>query len=144
MRKQSAVTAQLISAIVFTKQIVQSLYFLYPKFQASRHLLLYSPVCVGPGRKPRRPAFSERGSFVPGDMSASSYTGEWLAAGMWSAAFFLTNLKWNKTNWHMNRVNSKQANLFIAICWATSWKTSSLHNLCERCRSAVRGNRTAD
>ena len=30
---------------------------------ASSHLLwLYSPVCVGPGRKPRRPVFSQRGS----------------------------------------------------------------------------------
>ena len=39
-----------------TARIVQSLYFLNPKFQASSHLLwLYSPVCVGPGRKPRRP-----------------------------------------------------------------------------------------
>ena len=48
-----AVTAKLISAFVFATQIVQSLYFLNPKFQASRHLLwLYSPVCVGPGRKP--------------------------------------------------------------------------------------------
>ena len=29
------------------------MYFLNPKFQASSHLLwLYSPVCVGPGRKP--------------------------------------------------------------------------------------------
>ena len=35
--------------------MVQSLYFLKPKFQASSHLLwLYSPVCVGPGRKPER------------------------------------------------------------------------------------------
>ena len=39
--------------------IVQSLYCLNPKFQVSIHLLwLYSPVCVGPGRKPRR-----RGSY---------------------------------------------------------------------------------
>ena len=30
----------------------------------SSHLLwLYSPVCVGPGRKPRRPVFSQRGSI---------------------------------------------------------------------------------
>ena len=37
---------------------------LLPKFQASSHLLWsYSPVCVGPGRKPRRPAFSQRGSY---------------------------------------------------------------------------------
>ena len=34
-----------------------------PKFQASSHLIwLYSAVCVGPGRKPRRPGFSQRGS----------------------------------------------------------------------------------
>ena len=59
-----AVTAKLISAFVFATQIVQSLYFLNPKFQASSRLLwLHSPVCVGPGRKPRRPVFSQRGSF---------------------------------------------------------------------------------
>ena len=40
------VTVKLISAFVFTTRIVQSLYFLNPKFQASSHLLwLYSPVC---------------------------------------------------------------------------------------------------
>ena len=34
------------------------------KLQTSSHLLsLYSPVCVGPGRKPRRPVFSQRGSY---------------------------------------------------------------------------------
>ena len=61
---REAVTAKLISAFVFATQIVQSLYFLSPKIQASSHLLwLYSPVCVGPGRKPRRPVFSERGSY---------------------------------------------------------------------------------
>ena len=69
MRKQRrrsafAVTAKLISAFVFATQIVQSLYYLNPKFQASSHLLwLYRPVCVGPGRKPRRPVFSKRGSY---------------------------------------------------------------------------------
>ena len=48
----------------FPTRIVQFLVYLYPKFQASSHLLwLYSPVCVGPGRKPRRPVFSERGSY---------------------------------------------------------------------------------
>ena len=47
------VTAQLISAFVFATQMVQSLYFLNTKVKASSHLLLlYSPVCVGPGRKP--------------------------------------------------------------------------------------------
>ena len=45
--------AELISAFVFATWIGQSLYFLNPKFQASSHLMwLYSPVCVGPGRKP--------------------------------------------------------------------------------------------
>ena len=50
---------------VFATQIVQSLYFLNTKFQASSHLMpLYSPVSVGPGRKPRRPVFSQRGSYA--------------------------------------------------------------------------------
>ena len=35
---------------------MQSLYFLNPKLHASSYLLwLYSPVCVGPGRKSRKP-----------------------------------------------------------------------------------------
>ena len=43
-----AVIAKLISAFVFAIRIVQSLYYLNPKFQASSHFLwLYSPVCVG-------------------------------------------------------------------------------------------------
>ena len=54
----------LISAFVFATRIVQFLYYLNPKFQASSHLMwLYSPVCMGPGRKPRRPVFSQRGSY---------------------------------------------------------------------------------
>ena len=58
-----AVTAKLINVFVFATRIVQSLYYLNPKFQVPRHLLwLYSPVCVGPGRKPRRPVFWRRGS----------------------------------------------------------------------------------
>ena len=58
-----AVTAQLISAFVFSIRIVKILYYLNQKSQASSHLLwLYSPICVGPGRKPRRPVFSQRGS----------------------------------------------------------------------------------
>ena len=59
-----AVTAKLISVFVFATQIVQSLFFLNPKFQASSHLLsLHSPDCVGPGRKPRRLVFSQGGSY---------------------------------------------------------------------------------
>ena len=62
-----AVTAKLISAFVFAIGIVQSLYYIHPKFQASNHLRwLYKPVCVGPGRKPRRPVFSQRGSYDEG------------------------------------------------------------------------------
>ena len=58
------VTAQLISAFVFAIRIVQSLYYLNAKFKASSHLLrLQCLPCVGPGRKPRRPVFSRRGSF---------------------------------------------------------------------------------
>ena len=50
--------------LCFATRIVQSLYFLYTKFQASSHRMwLYSPVCVGPGRIPRRPVFSQRGSY---------------------------------------------------------------------------------
>ena len=45
--------------------MVQPLYFLNTKCQASSHLVwLYSLVCVGPGRKPRRPVFSQRGSYM--------------------------------------------------------------------------------
>ena len=41
--------------------------YVNPKFQSSSHLLRrYSSVCVGPGRKPRRPVFSQRGSMVDG------------------------------------------------------------------------------
>ena len=47
------VTAKLISALVFTTWIVQSVYLLNPKFQASSHLQwLYSLVCVRPGQIP--------------------------------------------------------------------------------------------
>ena len=44
-----AVTAQLISAFIFTTQIVQ--FLLYPKFQDSNFFLrMYRPVCVRPGQ----------------------------------------------------------------------------------------------
>ena len=63
----SAITAQLISVFVFTTKIVQSLYFLNPKFQASSHfLLLFSPVCVGPSRKPE-----DRFSHDPAHISST-------------------------------------------------------------------------
>ena len=59
-----AVTTKLISAFVFATQIVQYPFFLNPKVQASSNFLwLYSPVCVGPRRKPRRQVFARRGLF---------------------------------------------------------------------------------
>ena len=52
------VIVKLIRPFVFATQIVQSLYFLNPKFQASSHLLwLHSLVCVGPGQKPQHTGF---------------------------------------------------------------------------------------
>ena len=49
--------------LVFATRIVQPLYFHNTKVPASSHLMwLYSPICVRPGRKPRRPVFSQRGS----------------------------------------------------------------------------------
>ena len=45
--------AKLISAFVFATWIVQFLFYLNPKFQASSSVLcLYRPVCVGPVQKP--------------------------------------------------------------------------------------------
>ena len=56
---------QLRSNFVFATRIVQFLFYLNPKFQASSSFLsLYRPVCVAPGRKPRRPVFSRRGSLM--------------------------------------------------------------------------------
>ena len=50
---------KLFSAFVFAKYLVQFLYFVNPKFHASGHLVwVYSPVFVGPDRKPRSPVFS--------------------------------------------------------------------------------------
>ena len=51
---QTAITAKVISSFVFATCLEQFLYFLDPKFPVSSQLLsLYSPVCVGPVRKPR-------------------------------------------------------------------------------------------
>ena len=59
-----AKTKTQISAFDFPTQIVQQS-LLNPKFQASSYLLLlYSPACVRPGRKPRIPVFSQRGSYL--------------------------------------------------------------------------------
>ena len=64
VRKQRRRSAAQISTFVFTIWIVQSLLFLNLKFQASSYLLnLYSPLSVGPSRKPRRHVFSRRSSY---------------------------------------------------------------------------------
>ena len=58
-----AVTAQLISAFVLATRIVQFIFYLYPNLQASGSFLrLYIPICVEPGRIPRRLVFSHHGS----------------------------------------------------------------------------------
>ena len=58
------VTAKLISAFVFATWMVQFLFFLNLKFQASSLLLrLYRPVCDIPGRKPRRLVFPRCSSY---------------------------------------------------------------------------------
>ena len=57
-------TKMQISSFVFATWIVQSLFYLNPKFKASSCLLwLYSPVHVRPGRKPRIQVFSRYGSY---------------------------------------------------------------------------------
>ena len=69
MRKQRRRSASRLNreadhSFVFASHKVQSLYFLNLKLQVSGHLLwLYSPACVGPGWKSRRPVFSQRGSY---------------------------------------------------------------------------------
>ena len=63
MQISFAVTTKLICIFIFATWIVQSLFYLNPKFQVSSHLLcVYSLVCVRPGWKPLRPGFSQRGS----------------------------------------------------------------------------------
>ena len=90
-----AVTAKLINAFVFAIRIVQSLYYLHPKFQASSHFLwLYRPVCVGPGKKPRIPVFSQRGSL---EFLSCHVTPRCCALGQWSTSYFT----WN---WHVDRL----------------------------------------
>ena len=73
-----AVTEKLIVAIVFSTQIVQSLFFLNPKSQAFSLLLwLYRLVCVRPGRKPKLLVFLCKGSI-------SIIPCSWLFAWRWS------------------------------------------------------------
>ena len=63
---------------------------LLPKFQASGNLLwLYSLVCVGPGQKPQRQVFSQRGSD---DVTLNNYQGE---QHNWSFLFLFRQIKFD-------------------------------------------------
>ena len=63
LRSNCAAADQHLSSFVFATRIVLSLYFPNTKLQAANHFVwLYGLVCVGPGGKPRRPVFSQRGS----------------------------------------------------------------------------------
>ena len=58
--------SKLISAFVFATRIVQLLFYLNPKFQASSSFLcLYRPVCIGPVRKPHCWFSHEAAHFRP-------------------------------------------------------------------------------
>ena len=61
--------------LCFATCIEKCVYFLNRKFQASSYpQRLYCPVSVGPGRKPRRPVFSQRGSFVIGEAAVVEFS----------------------------------------------------------------------
>ena len=63
------IAALLISAFVFATRIVQSIFLINTKFQASIPIhRLYSPACVGPGRNPE-----DRLPHDACDMSESSF-----------------------------------------------------------------------
>ena len=63
-------TAKLISAFVFATRIVQFLYFLNPKFQASSSFLcLYRSVCVRPVQKPHCLFSHEAAHMIPFSLS---------------------------------------------------------------------------
>ena len=106
-----AVTAKLISAFVFATQIVQSLHFLNTKFQASSSLLwLYNPVCVWPGRKPQRPVFSQQGSYLHLNWTASvpaSFASGY--AYMYLHCFFFLNEPHHEKNGFMHMQKNKRS-----------------------------------
>ena len=62
---------------MFSTFLVQSLYCLYQKFQASSHLpWLHSPVCARPGWKPRGQVFHDAAQFHLTENSAHNMTAE--------------------------------------------------------------------
>ena len=52
---------------------------------------LYSPVCVGPGPKPRRPVFSQRGSYTRHSKSRRVIAGGGVGVGSGGAGFSLVD-----------------------------------------------------
>ena len=69
-----AVTAQLISAFVSATYIEQFLYFFNPEFEASIHFMLsYSPVRIGPARKPEN-RFSRDVAQIKGSPTTKANT----------------------------------------------------------------------
>ena len=78
---KGAVTAKLISAFVFASRIVQCLFYLNQKFQASNTFLcLYRSVCVGPVRKPHC-WFSHEAAHLSCILFAFMMTKDYLCSG---------------------------------------------------------------
>ena len=109
-----AVTAKLISVFVFATRIVQSLYFVNPKFQVPSYLQwLSSPVCVGAGLSPRRPVFWRRGSNI---YSPFMKTPAFLC--MWKEKH------WSLASWkHVRVMNTPLHSTFIGKKWGLPWFT---------------------
>ena len=132
---QPAVTAKLISAFVFATMLVQFFYFLNTKFQASSHLLwLQSPVCVRPGQKPRRPGFSQRGSYH----LLLDYSKQEKSHVMRKPTFWFPT--WSDTNWAV-QLQKMARGLKLRI-----WKVEELYYLCSENKGAdqLLGYREAD
>ena len=95
-KTKALITAKLICAFVFATGIVQFLYFLNPKFQASTHLLcLYSYVCVRPGRNPE-----DRFSRIAAHMVKTVVP---------HVCLYMNRLVGKPTMWFPNRSDTNQA-----------------------------------
>ena len=69
-----------------------------PKSQVSNNLLwLYSPVCEGPSRKPRRPVFSQRGSYANKKTGSSRGCKQYPGSRTFSSPPPI-NIKWSLPN----------------------------------------------
>ena len=127
-----AVTAKQISVFDFATRIAQSLYVLYTRFQAYSHLVwLYSPVCVGPGRNPRRPVFSQRGSNNTSSHMIIQYGGLnklEIVYALWRRQYvhILYSLRPKRTELHLC---SRFTMFFHLICQLCDFVT--VYHLCE-------------